>query len=167
MKKRAARPKLELVYPTAERMKKAETYIMRGDTGLITMRDSPLERLEARQAISAGQYTAACKLRHHWHHSGMEARYASLNMDGVFGGGGSDGLPSSEAAMHHRDRYREAVCELGIRMSMVAEDICCREVELTTVGRKLGWNNDNQARAVTIEVLKEALDRLCRLWGVS
>ena len=44
--------------PTAERIRRAGADFERGDTGQITMRDSPLERAYARKLITRQQYSA-------------------------------------------------------------------------------------------------------------
>jgi hypothetical protein len=166
-RKKAARVPVDVVMPTAERMAHAGRDFLRGDTGTITLRDSPFERLEARGVLTDRQVTAGTKYRTHWHRGGLQAHFSAVRMDGVFGGEGLKGLPSSEVALHHREQYRVAVQDLGVKLSLVVEDICCREIEPADVGRKLGWNSDPQGRAVATELLKEGLDRLCKLWGVT
>jgi len=52
--------------PTAERLRRAAGHFERGDSGQITMRDSPLERALARRVITQEQYSAGQKYRHHW-----------------------------------------------------------------------------------------------------
>src|SRR5262244_3269585 len=54
--------------PTRERLRRAGPDFERGDTGQITMRDSPLERAFARNALTPEQYSAGQKYRHHWYH---------------------------------------------------------------------------------------------------
>jgi hypothetical protein len=44
--------------PTPERLRRAGRDFERGDTGQITMRDSPLERAFARNALTPEQYSA-------------------------------------------------------------------------------------------------------------
>src|SRR5678816_1044553 len=51
--------------PTVERIRRAGADFERGDTGQITMRDSPLERAHARELITHHQYSAGQKYRHH------------------------------------------------------------------------------------------------------
>ncbi len=53
--------------PTPERLRRAGADVERGHSGQITMRDSPLERAFARNAITAEQYSAGQKYRHHWY----------------------------------------------------------------------------------------------------
>jgi len=57
--------------PTAERIRRAAGHYTRGDTGQITMRDSPLERALARRVVTPEQYAAGQKYRHHWYHAGL------------------------------------------------------------------------------------------------
>ena len=47
--------------PTPERIRRAGADFERGDTGQITMRDSPLERALARNVITQEQYAAGQK----------------------------------------------------------------------------------------------------------
>src|SRR5262245_31047570 len=67
-----SRPLLEhRARPTPERIRLAGADFERGDTGQITMRDSPLERALARNVITQEQYAAGQKYRHHWYHAGL------------------------------------------------------------------------------------------------
>lgn len=154
-----------LVPPTPERIAKAERYIHRSATGPITVRDAPLEQLEADGRITERQYAAADKYRHHWHHAGMRERFSSLRMDGTFGGSNEH---VTDNMMWHRAMYTKAVQALGMTASGVVEDIVCRDIRLVDVGRKrLGWGNDPQARAAAETLLKDALDRLADHWGIT
>lgn len=163
-KKRIRTPHI-LVPPTPERIAKAERYIHRSATGPITVRDAPLEQLEADGRITERQYAAAVKYRHHWHNAGLRERFSSLRMDGTFGGSQEH---VTDAMVHHRSMYTQAVQTLGITASGVVEDVACREIRLVDVGRKrLSWNNDPQARAAAETLLKDALDRLAHWWGIS
>jgi len=162
-KKRIRTPHI-LVPPTPERMAKAGSFIHRSATGPITVRDAPLERLEARGIIDKRLYDAGVKYRLHWHQAGLMERYASLRLDGVFGGGTED---ITDAMSHHRSVYTAAVRHLGVRQSGVVEDVCCRDRQLADVGTRLGWTNRPQATAAAEALLKDALDRLAYWWGVS
>ena len=62
--------------PTPERVRLAQGFVERGNlgrgrTGVVTLRDSPIERALARSVISQAQYTAAVKYRHHWYRAGL------------------------------------------------------------------------------------------------
>jgi len=163
-KKQRIRTPHILVPPTPERMAKAGPYLHRSATGPITVRDAPLERLEARGTIDKRLYDAGVKYRLHWNGAGLQERYASLRLDGVFGGGAES---ITDAMAHHKSVYTAAVRHLGVRGSGVVEDIVCRDMQLGDVGYKLGWANRPQAVAAAEALLKDALDRLAYWWGVS
>jgi uncharacterized protein DUF6456 len=155
--------------PTAERMRRAGSDFERGDTGQITMRDSPLERLLARNIVSAEQYSAGQKYRHHWYHAGLSDPLVSLDLSRVFAGdlGGYTAMPKTESQLFHRQRYREAVTAVGKIGSHVLDWAVCRELELDQIGNGLGWTTRAQAYAAAVERMKAALDDLCRLWGIG
>lgn len=153
-----------IIPPTPERLAKSEGFVHHSITGPITVRDAPLERLEARGVLDRRLYDAGCKYRIHWNGAGLQERYASLRLDGVFGGSVET---ITEAMAHHRSVYAGAVKHLGVRGSNVVEDICCRDIGLEDVGRKLGWTNRPQAVAAAEALLKDALDRLAHWWGMS
>ena len=162
-KKRIRTPHI-LVPPTPERMAKSAGFVHVSITGPVTVRDAPLERLEARGLIDKRLYDAGTKYRIHWHGAGLQERFASLRLDGTFGGSVET---ITDTMAHHRSVYARAVQFLGVRGSSVVEDICCRDVSLEDVGRKLGWSNRPQACAAAEALLKDALDRLAYWWSVS
>lgn len=168
-----ARPKRKvsvaqiIIPPTPERMAKAEGFIHASKDGPFTVRDAPLERLHGAKRLTDTQYNAATKFRHHWHNAGLAERFAVQNFMGVGGGSGWDAMPASEFQAHHRDQYRKAVQSLGMKMSMVVEDVVCRDIDLFSVGKKLGWMNEVQARAAVTETLRFALDKLAEEWGMA
>jgi Domain of unknown function (DUF6456) len=153
--------------PTPERMAKAEGYIHSSKDGPFTVRDAPLERLHGAKRLTDAQYNAATKFRHHWHNAGLAECFAVQNFMGVGGGSGWDMMPASEYQAHHRDQYRKATQSLGMKLSMVVEDVCCRELDLFSVGKKLNWLNEVQARAAVTELLRLGLDKLADDWGMS
>jgi hypothetical protein len=164
------RPSVEhRAQPTAERMRRAGANFERGDTGQITMRDSPLERALARGVITQEQYSAAQKYRHHWYHAGLAGPLGSLDLDRVFALdlGGYSGMAKTESQLFHRQRYREAVQAVGKLGSHVLDWAVCRETPLEQVGYTLGWSSRPQAYAAAAERAKTALDELCRLWGIG
>jgi hypothetical protein len=164
------RPSLELrAQPTAERMRRAGADFERGDTGQITMRDSPLERALARNVITQEQYSAAQKYRHHWYHAGLAGPLGSIDLDRIFAPdlGGYSGMARTESQLFHRQRYREAVQAVGKLGSHVLDWAVCRETPLEQVGYTLGWSSRPQAYAAAAERAKTALDDLCKLWGIG
>ena len=127
--------------PTAERLRRAAGHYTRGDTGKITMRDSPLDRALARNVITPAQYAAGQKYRHHWYHAGLCDPLASLDLDRIFAGdlGSFSGMARTENQVFHRQQYREAVAAIGKIGSHVLESAVCREISLEQVGYSLGW----------------------------
>ena len=120
--------------------------------------------MEARGIIDKRMYDAGVKYRLHWHQAGLQERYASLRLDGTFG---ASPETITDAMAHHRSVYQGAVQHLGVRQSNVVENVCCRDMQLEDVGRKLGWQNRPQAVAAAEALLKDALDRLAHWWGIS
>ena len=155
--------------PTTERLRRAGRDIERGDTGQITMRDSPLERALARSVIMQEQYLAGQKYRHHWYHAGLSDRLGSVDLTRVFApvAGDFTTMAKTEAQVFHRQRYREATQAAGKIGSYVLDWTVCREVPLEQVGYALGWSSRPQAYAAAAERLKTALDEVCKLWGIG
>src|ERR1700738_3706212 len=91
-------------------MRRAGAHFERGDTGQITMRDSPLERALARKTITPEQYAAAQKYRHHWYFGGLHDHLGSLDLTRILAGhhGDYSGMARSENQAFHRQRFRRA-----------------------------------------------------------
>ena len=155
--------------PTAERMRRAGAHFARGDTGQITMRDSPIERALTRKTITPEQYAAAQKYRHHWYFGGLHDHLGSLDLTRILAGhhGDYSGMARSENQAFHRQRFREAVQAIGKIGSHVLDSAVCREMPLEQVGYALGWGNRAYAYAAAAERMKIALDGLCKLWGIG
>jgi hypothetical protein len=155
--------------PTPERVRQAARDFARGDTGQITMRDSPLERAFARNVVTREQYAAGQKYRHHWYHAGLCDPLGSMDLTRIFASdlGSFSGMARTENQVFHRQRYREAVAAIGKIGSHVLESAVCREIALEQVGYSLGWGSRAQAYAAAAERMKNALDELCRLWGIG
>jgi hypothetical protein len=167
---RKARPPVEhRALPTPERVRRAGRDVERGDTGQITMRDSPLERAFARAIITQEQYSAGQKYRHHWYHAGLADPLVSVDLSRVFANdlGSFSGMAKSEQQLFHRQRFREAAQSAGRIGSYVLDWAVCREVVLEQVGYGLGWSSRAQAYAAAVERLRAALDELCELWGIG
>jgi hypothetical protein len=155
--------------PTPERLRRAAGDYERGDTGRYTMRDTPIERALTRAVISAEQFSAAQKYRHHWYHAGLSDPLASIDLGRVFAAdpGGFSGMARTEAQAFHRQRFREAVQAIGKIGSHVLDWVVCRDIGFDETGYSLGWSSRPQAYAAAVERLKTALDQLCRLWGIG
>jgi hypothetical protein len=160
--------------PTPERMRHAQGFVERGNlgrgrTGVVTLRDSPIERARSRNVINQAQYTAALKYRHHWYRAGLASQLSSVELNRIFANDMTSfsGMARTEAQVFHRQRYREAVQHIGIIGASVIEQVACQEVSLEQAGYKLGWGSKPQAIAAATERMKAALDRLVELWGVG
>ena len=175
--RRRKAPKQSSVMPTPERLAKSEGYlhvVQAGSEIYTTVRDTPIERLHEswkRRPVGVGvtdqRYRAAEKLRLHWHHAGLAAKFAALDPNSVFSRGEpSCGMPTSEFMAHHRGQYRRAVQALGLQVSAHVEAVVCRDVEIVEAGRRLGYRDEKQARAAGMVALVMGLDRLAELWGV-
>jgi len=164
------------ILPTPERMAKSEGYMHVVTTGpdtFTTVHDAPIDRLHEtwkRRPVEHGvtdqRYRAAAKLRLHWHHAGLGARFAALDPNSVFSRGeASCGMPTSEFMSHHRGQYRRACKALGMRLSAHVEAIVCRDFEIVEAGRRLGYRDEKQARAAGMTALLIGLDALAAMWG--
>ena len=131
--KRRKEPPERHALPTPERLRRAGPDVARGHTGQITMRDSPLERALARNALTPEQYSAGQKYRHHWYHAGLASQLGSLDLNRVLAVdiGGYAGMPKTENQLFQRQRYREAAQAAGKIGSYVLEWAVCRESHST------------------------------------
>jgi hypothetical protein len=165
----ARQPVEQRARPTPERVRHAGADFARGDTGQITMRDSPLERAFARNVVTPEQYAAGQKYRHHWYHAGLCDPLGSIDLNRIFASdlGSFSGMARTENQVFHRQRYREAAEAIGKIGSHVLEWAVCREIGLEQIGYALGWGSRAQAYAAAAERMKNALDELCRLWGIG
>lgn len=160
--------------PTKERMRIAgeENISVGGDerTGKrYVFRDSPLDRALGKKLITGAQHSALQKYRHHWYHAGQCPNIGSVDLNRVFAsdGGSVAGMPVSEAQVFHRQRWREAMTEIGLRASTVVTRFACEDKNLEECGAAIGWGNKAQAISAATEIVKSASDRLSRLWGIG
>ena len=152
---------------TPERAMRAGIDYDRGDTGTVTMRDSPVERAGRRGILNDSQCKAAVKFYNHWYRSGMAGQFGSINLSGVFGGDfGFSGMARSEVEQFHRERYRKAVNSVGRRGAWVLDRVVCREISFEEAGNELGWRHKPQAMAAAIQLTRDALEVLVDDWGL-
>ncbi len=154
--------------PTPERMAKAGEAFEVGQSGMITLRDSPLEWMERRGVIPTNLYNVGSKYRHHWHFAGLLPPVGSIDLNRVFAStGGNVGMPASESQAHHRQQYRAAQEALGMIVGRVLDNVICLECSLVDAGRICGWKDEKQARAVATAYVRDGLERLRAMWGMS
>lgn len=134
-----------------------------------TMQDSPLDRMRARDAIGAVEYSALRKYAHHWYHGGLLSSVGSVDLNRIFASdpGSMSGMAKTEAQAHHRQQYREARALIGHRPGIVVDNVICQEHPLEVAGYAIGWTNRPQAVAAATEMLRDAGHRLARLWGIG
>jgi hypothetical protein len=164
-------PPVDRAKPTAERLARAGPDIFTDDVQRQWLRDSPLERAFSRGVITPGQYNAALKYRHHWHHAGLSDPLSSVDLNRIFASdvSGFSGMSKTDNQYFHRQRYREAYRALSEVLADpgIVDRIVCREERLDDVGRRLGWRSKPQAIAAATQALRVALDRLRKLWGLA
>ena len=159
--------------PTAERRRHAQGfYEVSGEdrsSQKYTMQDSPLDRLRARDAIPALEYSALKKYGHHFYHGGLQPSLSSVDLDRIFASdpGSMSGMAKSEGQAHHRLQYRRARAILGHRPGIVVDNVVCCELTLEVAGYAIGWTNRPQAVAAATEILRDSGYRLAKFWGIG
>jgi hypothetical protein len=168
-RKRRAPPPIEIGAPTIERLRHAHGHVERGDMGTYTLRDSPLERALARGVISADQYRAGEKYRLHWYRGGLSSPLQTIDPNRIFASDTTSfsGMARTEAQAFHRQQFRNAVQEIGMISALILDSVICAEITLEDAGYKIGWNSKPQAIAAATERMRQALDTLCRHWGIG
>jgi hypothetical protein len=134
-----------------------------------TMRDQPLDRMFARQAITGAEYAALQKYHHHWHCAGLEMSLVSADLNRVFASdpGSLSGMAKTEAQAHHRKQWRDARAALGLRVAIIVDSVACAGNSLEVAGYAVGWRSKPQAIAAATEMLRDGGYRLARLWGIG
>lgn len=159
--------------PTPERLRHAGGAVEVGDDGqgtrVYTFRDAPVERMHARGALEPKEYAALMKFKAHWTHAGLTPSIGSIDLARVFAADplGYSGMAKTERQVFHRQRYREAVQHIGLRAALVVERVVCAEQTLEMAGLALNWKTPAQARAAATELLRDAGERLAKLWGIG
>lgn len=139
----------------------------RGRKTIQTMRDAPFENFYLRGGLTEKQYSAGVKYRIHWYRAGLAGSLQSIDANRVFASDMNfDGLARTEAQQFHRDQYRKAVQEIGVIPAAVLETIACYERQLSDVGVKMGWKSTRKGIMAAEDVLRDALDVLCKFWGM-
>lgn len=159
--------------PTVERLLKSGGHFTVGDnqqgSKIHTMRDQPLDRMFARNAITGAEYAALQKYHHHWHRAGLEMSLVSADLNRVFASDPASlsGMAKTEAQAHHRKQYRDARAALGHHTGIVVDNVVCAGHSMEVAGFSIGWTNKPQAIAAATERLRDAGYRLAKLWGIG
>lgn len=133
-----------------------------------TMRETPLDKMRP-DRISGPEYAALQKFKIHWYHAGLEPSCGSVDLNRIFASDPSNfsGMAKSERQYFHRQMYREAVQEIGMRASLIVERVVCAEMPLSEAGEALGFASPYRARMAAADYLRDAGHRLARLWGIG
>lgn len=159
--------------PTLERLQKSGGFYTVGDDQkghkIHTMRDDPLGRMFARQAIAGSEYAALQKYNHHWYHAGLEMGVGTVDLNRIFSSdpGSLSGMAKTEAQAHHRKQWRDARAALGHRVGIVVDSVVCAGNSLEVAGFGVGWRSKPQAIAAATEMLRDGGYRLAKLWGIG
>jgi len=155
--------------PTNARLRKADgEYEIGKATGAVTVRDAPLEMMLSRKVITEKQYQGLGKYRIHWFNGGLGASFGGMDPNHVFASDISNfsGMAKTERQVFHRQQWRAANQVMGLRGTWIVGKVVCEEVSAEQAGREMGWANRPQAVAAATQLLRDAADRLCSLWGM-
>lgn len=133
-----------------------------------TLRDSPLDAAHLRRDITDRQYAAAMKYKNHWFQGGLAGALQSIDPNRVFASDMTDfsHMAKTEAQAFHRQQYRIAIEVIGVIPAAVLDTIACYEKPLTQVGVNMGWKSKPKGVQAAEVILRDALDKLCRHWGI-
>jgi hypothetical protein len=154
--------------PTPERIRRAGADFELGDTGQITMRDSPLERARARKLITTSSIPSDRSIVITWYHAGLADQLQSIDVERIFAadrtnfsGDGEDRSPGlSSATISRGDAGR------GKIGSHVLDWVVCRK--LRSIRSAIRWAGAAVRKPMpqAVERMKTALDELSKLWGL-
>lgn len=159
--------------PTDDRVRTAGDFYVVGSEKQgprrITMLDSPLDRLWARQRIDPVSYSALQRYQVHWYHGGLQPGCGSVDLNRVFASdpGSMSGMAKSERQAYHRQQWRLARKEMGHRPGIVVDNIVCAEWSLEIAGYSIGYTSPYRAREGARTVLMDAGRVLAKLWGIG
>lgn len=153
--------------PTEARLRKSD-YEVGKATGAITVRDAPIEMMLSRKIITERQYDGLGKYRIHWFNAGLGPSFGGVDPNHIFASDISNfsGMAKTERQVFHRQQYRAANQVMGLRGTWIVGKIVCEECSAEQAGREMGWSNRPQAVAAATQLLRDAADRLCHLWGM-
>lgn len=157
--------------PTPERVGRAGDHSKRvidnDGNKIVSMRDSPLDRMLSRGAIDPAPYRALMKYKHHWYHAGLSGSLSSVDANRVFASDATNfsGMARTERQAEHRQQYRKAVQKIGVIASNVVERVVCYEMPMAA-GVETA-RNAPQATSESAMALKIAGDLLADYWGIT
>lgn len=161
--------------PTRERLRGVDFHI--GQSGGVTVRQSPVERALKRGTLNEQQGRAAEKLYLHWYRASMAGSIGSSDPLKVFGSGTSfSNLCATEASEFHWNRLTAGIKivkqsmdgagQSGDDAVKLLEYVVCREIPFEEAGQKIGFSGKNVAQINAISGVRAALNILAREWGL-
>lgn len=163
--------------PTRERIDKAWGALDIGYTGVITIRQSPVERAVSRGQLDATQGRAAHKLYQHYFKADLRTAIGSVDLDRVLGGDADfSHMPKSLHAAFHRERFRKAFQVVEDRMgaagyrgkvaAQVLRYVIIDELTFETAGLAAGYEGGTRAQIMALHLVGCALNILVKEWGL-
>jgi hypothetical protein len=171
-------PAGDTAQPTPERAAKAGAELRRDAVRAYHCEDAPIERLAARKALASDEggnrtlLEAGKRYYEHWYLAGLNG-LGAIDLTRAGGGDGSPacGMPTTEAAAHHRREFRAALDALGKagkRLSEVVDLVVLHEQEIEAIARKVsGYKDKTAATAVTLDRLRTGLECLARHFRIG
>lgn len=136
----------------------------------------PFDLLRTRQVLDRQDanrndrlWQAGERFRRHWHLGRMDGLAAfDFTRDSVDGTGGAAATAPTEAALRHRDAFRRAREAVGARLLPYLDGIVVEGGTVASLRRLVtDTGHERTAETLVVERLREALDRLCDLWGMQ
>lgn len=142
--------------------------------GLVNRAPAPLDRYKSRAQLDSNETTnmvrwlAGDRLRTDWYLSGLEPRMVA-NLQGSGGGTGDPRsfVPASERAAEARDRFRDAIRAVGIRLCPVLIEVVCCERSAHDWAHSAGHRGKVQCQYIGMTTLRIALDTLADHYGLT
>lgn len=160
--------------PTKERLARTDFDI--GDTGTITVRQSPIERAVKRGTFTERQGRAAEKFYMHWYRASLAGTIGSADPLKIFSSDGDHSrLCSTEMAEFHYNRVTEALSMIGSKMDgagfrkdhavKLMELVVCRETPFLEAGQTIGFSG-TAAETMARAYMRGNLNILIEEWGL-
>lgn len=164
--------------PTLERVKQASWgHIDIGDSGVITIRQSPIERAVRRGTFTERQGQAAEKFYQHWFRAGLAGSMGSADPLKVFSTSMDfSRLCKTEMGEFHWFRVKEALATIDEKMDAAGfrSDhakslmwlIICQEIPFEEAGYKIGFGDKDAAKTMARTYMRANLNILIAAWGL-
>jgi len=159
--------------PTAERMRGTEFEV--GDSGVLTIRQDPIQRAFARRTLTRRQLDAAEEYRKHWELAQLDGSPQSPDLDRVIGQGSPERLCRTDQEVASFEKIgrarrairekRDAAGERGDYTIQVLELIVCWGETFADAGRVVEYGAKYMERGA-LGHLRGALNILIDEWGL-